>query len=394
MPTQDIENFLDHFRSALAERTFVKLTLANYKGSEPHLQKILVRLITTKKGERLFIQYRYDTRDIVKNHDIADGFQLLSHLLGSGFRSGHLFTSESDWQLEIGKRSARLNRGRPTFKKPVVERHDREKTVQIDANAYYLKALGITNDLGEVKASARDKWKQINKFIETVDKLFRTSPLKNEKKINIVDMGCGKGYLTFAIYDHFNNRVGIEAVVTGVDTRRDLVEMCNSIAQAGGYDALVFQTGSINDAAIAKTDILIALHACDTATDDAIFKGMAAGAALIIAAPCCHRELRSQIKAPFIYKDILKHGTMLERTAETLTDGLRALLLEKHGYSTKVFEFIAPEHTPKNNMIAAIRRMGKFDTRSVEEQITGLMNEYGIHHQKLHDLLIDRPDAY
>jgi hypothetical protein len=158
-------------------------------------------------------------------------------------------------------------------------------------------------------------------------------------------MGSGKGYLTFAAYDYFSNVRGLEVVMTGVEAKPELVELCNQVAVSGGFEGLNFVGGSIEDFDVREVGILIALHACDTATDDALFKGIAANAAIIVAAPCCHKEIRRQIKPPGVLHDILKHGTMLEREAETVTDGLRAMLLERSGYSTRIFEFVPTEHT-------------------------------------------------
>ena len=153
-------------------------------------------------------------------------------------------------------------------------------------------------------------------------------------------MGCGKGYLTFAAYDYFKNTRNIDVQMTGVDAKSDLVDLCNGIATACQFGALNFVVGSIGDYEIGDVDILLALHACNTATDEALFKGITSKAGLIVAAPCCHQEIRPQIKPPEMFRNILKHGVMLERTAETITDGLRSLLLERSGYATKLFESV------------------------------------------------------
>ena len=186
---------------------------------------------------------------------------------------------------------------KPTFKtKPALE-HDREKQMQISPNAFYLKALGITTDRGEIRDKQHDKWRQINKFVETLGNLFDKSELKDHKELSIVDMGSGKGYLTFATYDYFKNIRGIDVKVTGVDAKSELVGLCNDIARASEFENLRFVNGSIGDYEIETADVLIALHACNTATDDAIFKGINASADLIVVAPCCHQEIRPQIAA-------------------------------------------------------------------------------------------------
>jgi SAM-dependent methyltransferase len=385
---ENIEKFVDELTKSLSAETFVKLTLGNYKGTEPHLQKVTARLVHVQKNARLSFQFRYDTRDTVKNYEIDRAVSVITELLNSGFRSGHLFTTAEDLQLTIGKKSSRLAKGKSTFKTQPAISHDRQKKRLIDPNAFYLKALGITTDTGEVRARHQDKWRQINKYVEILGGLSDRSSLRTKEELRIVDMGSGKGYLTFAAYDYFSNVRDLKVRMTGVDERPELITLCNQLAESGAFDGLEFVNGSISDFDVDGVDILIALHACDTATDDALFKGISAGAEIIVAAPCCHKEIRRQITPPGILKNILKHGTMLEREAETITDGLRSMLLERSGYSTKIFEFVATEHTPKNNMIVATRNhRQRPETRYLQEQIDAIKSFYGVSHQRLENLL-------
>jgi hypothetical protein len=398
----NIDKFIDELKTSLSAGTFVKMTLGNYKGSEAHLQKIFVRQVDTKKGSRLLFQFRYESRDVVKNLDLAEAVRSVQKHLESGFRSGHLFTTTSDTQLEIGKRNSRLSAGKPTFATLPSNEHDRKKKMLIDPNAFYLKALGIATDAGEIRASEQDKWRQINKFVEILSGLVDKSSLKNKNSLRIVDMGSGKGYLTFAAYDYLQKpareqgrNLDIEHLhgpptrrieMTGVELRPELVSLCNDIAKAGSFDGLNFVEGTIADFDPGEVDILIALHACDTATDDALFKGITAKAEIIVAAPCCHKEIRPQIKPPEMFAGILKHGIVLERTAETITDGLRSLLLERSGYATKLFEFIATEHTPKNNMLVGTRKINKM-SQQTDQQIQAITDLFGIKSQRLSTLL-------
>lgn len=388
MSTENVENFIAEFARSLREETFVKMTLGNYKGADSHLQKLLLRLIETKRGRRVFFLYRYDTRDTAKNHDFDEAVQTVREMLGRDFFSGHLFTTENDFQLDVGRKGkSRLNRARPTFKaKPKLE-HDREKRRFVNPESFYLRALGITTDRGEIRDKQQDKWKQINKFVETLAALFDKSALRDRKKLTIVDMGAGKGYLTFAAYDYFKNIRGLDVRVTGVDAKEDLVGLCNDIARASEFENLQFVHGYVGDYELGETDVLIALHACNTATDDAIFKGIRAGAELIVVAPCCHQEIRPQIEPPALLKNVLKHGTLLEREAESITDGLRALLLEKSGYAARLFEFVASEHTPKNNMIVGTRQSREPDAERIGEEIRLIKDFYGIREQRLEKLL-------
>lgn len=392
---ENVEKFIAEFAKSLHEETFVKMTLGNYKGPDEHLQKLLIRLITTRKGTRLFFLYRYDTRDTAKNHDFNESISLLREHLSTGFQSGHLFTTEHDWQLDVGKKGkSRLNVAKPTFRSKPSLGHDREKKRYVNAGSFYLRALGITTELGEVRDKQQDKWRQINRFVETLSALVDKSRLNERKKLRIVDMGSGKGYLTFAAYDYFRNIVGIDVSVIGVEARAELVGLCNDIARGAEFDGLEFVEGRIEDFELKHVDVLIALHACNTATDDAIFKGIKAEAELIVVAPCCHQELRPQLKPPEMFRNVLKHGVMAENVAEMITDGLRSLLLESAGYSTRIFEFISTEHTPKNNMIVGTLTGKSADAERFGREIDAIKKFYGIKSQRLETLLssLSNPD--
>jgi len=174
----------------------------------------------------------------------------------------------------------------------------------------------------------------------------------------VADMGSGKGYLTFALYDYLTNSLGMNTEITGVEYRHDLVNLCNDISEKSAFTQLKFTQSTIEDFDPKNTNILIALHACDTATDDAIAKGIEAEADLIVVAPCCHKQIRREMEKSKAQNDLqflTQHGIFMERQAEMVTDGIRALVLEYFGYSTKVFEFISDTHTPKNAMIIGMK---------------------------------------
>ncbi len=347
-------------------------------------------MIKTNKGVRLFFLYRHDSRDIAKNYTIPIGQTLIGQLLGTEFFSGHLFTTKNDFQLDIGRKNSRLNVGKPTFKTAPPLEHDRKKEKLIDPHSVYLNALGITNTNGEVGSQQQSKWKQINKYVQILADLVDRSDLKDRTSLNIVDMGSGKGYLTFAAYDYFKNIRGVDVKMTGVEARSDLAAISNDVARASEFDGLEFVQATIDSYPLEDVNILIALHACDTATDDALFQGIRAGADLIVAAPCCHKQIRKQMTSPAMMHDILKHGVMIERVAETLTDGLRALLLEREGYATRLFEFISVEHTPKNNMLVGTKLAEPKNSDNIATQIRDLKEFYGIGSQHLESLLAER----
>jgi tRNA A58 N-methylase Trm61 len=267
------------------------------------------------------------------------------------------------------------------------QQHDKEKERIVKAsNNIYLRQLGITTGDGLVKKEMQDKYKQINRYVEIIDGILKQLDFGN--RISVVDMGSGKGYLTFALYDYLTNTLKLQTNMLGVEMREDLINTCNRIAAASKFDQLHFVKGTIADIALPSTDMLIALHACDTATDDAIFKGINANAKLIICAPCCHKQIRKQMKPDNVLNTITKHGILLERQAEMVTDAIRALLLEAAGYKTRVFDFIATEHTPKNVMIVGIKN----ETVSVNkeaylEKVKALKGMFNIEEHYLEKLL-------
>jgi SAM-dependent methyltransferase len=389
MSDAHLDEFLLAMKTSLDEGTFVKLTLAKYAGVEPGLKNVYVRPVAIKGEERLSILRRYKTKDLVNNHTFDEGLGTVRELLGEGFLSGHLFTIERDTRIEFNrKREARLSTHTPTFSERPALSHDRKKQrfVEPEGNVY-LRALGVTNERGEVRPGMADKFRQVNKFVEILSGLVASSPLARERKLSVVDMGSGKGYLTFAVYDYLSRLPGLETSVEGIESRAELVNLCNAIAREAGFERLRFRTGYIQNFELPETDILIALHACDTATDDALFKGIEAKASVIIAAPCCHKEVRPQIQPPEVLRGVLRHGHLLEREAESVTDSMRALLLEYAGYKVKVFEFISNEHTRKNTLIAGIKKDGEADRESARRQYQSLKEFYGIREQRLERLL-------
>ena len=249
--------------------------------------------------------------------------------------------------------------------------------------------LKITDERGNVIHNSQDKYKQINHYVELLSPLIKNLPTHNV--LNVLDMGAGKGYLTFALYDYLNSALGLKVNVTGVEYRKDLVDLCNSIAQKSNFKDLHFSQGSIMDYDAGSANVLIALHACDTATDDAIFKGIKANADLIVVAPCCHKQIRREIEKHKVKNELdflLKHGIFLERQAEMVTDGMRSLILEYFDYSTKVFQFISDAHTPKNVMIVAEKKT-KTDTQKKEilKKINESKQYFGIGYHHLEKLL-------
>lgn len=353
-PSDKIDEFMDIFAESLQGGSFVKATLGHYKGEDPELKNIAIRKTIIKKAEKLSFTFSYKTKDIVKNFEFEEGWNIVGDCLDTGFLAANLYTTEFDLQFETGKKGASLKKSAATQKEEQNLSHDRVKNRFVEPTRPYLNALGITDEKGNVHKNSQDKYKQINRYIGILDVMIKSLP--TDKKIHMADMGSGKGYLTFALYDYMTHSLNRDVAVTGVEYRQDMVDLCNKLAVKSSFTGLTFVQGTIADYKPDHLDVLIALHACDTATDDAIAKGVHADADLIIVAPCCHKQIRKEMEAGAVSDDIsaiIKHGIFMERQAEMTTDALRSLYLESEGYSTKVFEFISDAHTPKNVMITA-----------------------------------------
>ncbi|WP_443936496.1 class I SAM-dependent methyltransferase [Pedobacter sp. MW01-1-1] len=369
--SDQLNHFISLLKSSLQSETFVKISMGNYKGEEEGLKQLLIRKVVIKREDKLAFTYRYKTRDIVKNYAIAEGIDLLVKYWNTGFKIATLFTTEKDVILEQLNAGKIVLRTVEAVKKEVpTVSHDKEKVRLIKADAKaYLTQLKITDADGKVFKNAQDKFRQINHYIEILSSLIKELPEGTLKKV--ADMGSGKGYLTFALYDYLHSVLGLDTEVTGVEYRQDMVDLCNDVAKKSSFDKLNFAQGTIEGYNAEDVNLLIALHACDTATDDAIFKGIKANAELIVVAPCCHKQIRREIELNKVKNDVsflTKYGIFLERQAEMVTDGIRALILEYFGYKTKVFEFISDAHTPKNVLVVGI----KSEKSKVKSQKVGI----------------------
>jgi SAM-dependent methyltransferase len=377
--------FIEKLRTALDDGAFVKLTLSEPCGSDETLHNVYGRLVDLRGGPHLQLVYRHARKDVTKNIPLAEAADSVASLLSQSFQRGYLFTTSGDWQWH-GPGEGGIKAKRASFTAAPSPTHDRPKHKAV-THAPWLTALGVTAPDGTARPGMADKLRQIERYVEILGHLVSNGPLREAKSINVADLGAGKGYLTFAAYDYFRTR-GVEVRMTGVESRQELVDTTNRVARDCACDGLSFVHGDIAgfnpDGSL---DVLIALHACDTATDDALALGVRNGAQLIVAAPCCHREIRPQITPPEVLAPVLRHGILLEREAEVVTDAARALLLEMHGYSARVFEFISHEHTGKNLMIAAEKLSSPRDPAPLRAQLRELFAFYGIRIQRLAHLL-------
>lgn len=374
----------------------VKLTLGKPgpQPADPTLRNVFVRPVQLKVGPHLSFVWRHATRDITKNYPAEEAVAVVDSLLGSALLDAHLFTPVQTVQYESTPAGTAHIRLKTAATAPAIpsDRHDRDKHRVISTTAPWLHALGVTNEAGRPREGMAPKLRQIEKFAELLTHLLAESGLGPPETdvpaapIEVVDMGCGKGYLTFAVAA----LLGTRARVHGIEARPELVALDREVARLAGFSHLTFIQGEIASAALPESseriDVLLALHACDTATDDALARGIRAGARLLVVSPCCQKELRPQITPPAVLAPVLHHGILLERQAEFVTDALRALLLEVAGYRTKVLEFVSTEHTARNIMIAAVRDAHRHDP-SRTARVRALAEFYGIRHHRLADHL-------
>ncbi len=382
-----IDQFLGIIRESYNKESLIKITLGKTRIKDAGLKNVFIRPVLIGQQKLLSFTYRNKTNDITKNYPLEESLENIKSLLKDQFLQANLFDHNRDVQLMISKkRKVSLKSSKPSSPLFQTFSHDIIKKRFIEPEGkQYLQDLGITNQKFGVNPSMSSKFRQINKFIEIIDSTIPENIL--EDKYSVVDMGSGKGYLTFALYDHLTNNRKLVAEITGVEMRQELVEKCTLFVKKSDFKQLTFVKSNIQDFVLDKVDMLIALHACDTATDDAIYKGITAGVTHIIVAPCCHKQVRKSMNPGETLKPILRHGVYLERQAELLTDAIRGLILELHGYKIKTLEFVSSEHTPKNVMIIATKSDKIVDKVGITEQINQIKKTFGIEFHQLELLL-------
>ena len=416
------QRFLQRLAQAQADGSWQRLVLSRPHVATGAVLRVLVRPLLIKGQPVLSFVDSQATCDVTKNLPVPEALARLDELLGDGFRNAHLFTTTHELQLKLGKKG-RADAGHLTERAldaPAVvgagaaagagagagaaqpasspssvggtaTAHDRVKQRWIEQTRPFLTALGITTAQHQLVPAMARKWKQINKFVEIFAQAVQRSPLKDQPQLRVVDFGAGKAYLSFAVHDWLTHGQGLQADVVGVELRSDLVQQGQAIVQQLGLQGMSLVQGDVRDTPIEPMDVMIALHACDTATDHAIHLGVKAGASVILCSPCCHKQLRPQLLSPHPLRSVFAHGIHAEQQAEMVTDSLRALLLETQGYETQVFEFVSLEHTAKNKMILAIKRpLTQADIQASDDawdQVDELKRYFGVKEQALESLL-------
>ncbi len=410
----DLQRFQSLLSSSLEQGQWLRLVLARPHGAEPGLQRAVVRPVALKGQPMLSFVYSYSTRDITKNLPPAQGLAHIDELLGTSFRNAHFATPSGTTQIALSKKgkvqwsehaagtALALEADNPasaSANSPATPAatHDRPKQRWLDINSPFLVALGITTPQHQLVPAMARKWKQINKFVEIFAHALASSPLAqtdSSQPIRVVDFGAGKAYLSFAVHNWLHRMKGTQAQVVAVELREDLVAQGRRTVADLGLQGMHVEQGDVREWRAGPMDVMIALHACDTATDHAIHLGIRSGAQIILCSPCCHKQLRPQLLSPHALRSVFQHGIHAEQQAEMITDSLRALLLETQGYDTQVFEFVTLEHTRKNKMILAVKRQAtpSDDLAQAQERVQDLKRYFGIREQCL-ETLLSRPVA-
>lgn len=356
--------------AVMDDQTFLRLTLSKkLREDGTPWEKITVRPVRIRGRMGLQFSYFDPGKDVTKNYFGDEAVARLDDALAMPFSQVHVQTTSADTHVRVTRKGkALVTTGRPSRaeREPVLL-HDRAKDYLLPARPDpFLQALGIVNNEGQVRAGMQGKFHQVNEFLRLIERVLRDADTAG-RTLHVVDCGCGNAYLTFAAYHYLSNMRGLPAQVIGVDVNDELVGKCAELRDSLGWPGLEFRASSIAEfTPLEPPDVVLSLHACDTATDEAIARGIVWGSRVILAAPCCQHELHSQLRA-LLFRPVLRHGILRERLADILTDTFRALALRIMGYRTSVIQFVSPEHTSKNLMIRAVKGLKAGHAPSVRE---------------------------
>ncbi|MCW2753034.1 MAG: SAM-dependent methyltransferase [Marmoricola sp.] len=368
---------LDRIRDLVLDSDGLIRALASgrRKGHRPGWRRVELRYVDLKAGRHLQVTRYDDTQAHVANHGEASVGEALDELLAEPFGNWHVETGTQTLQLRVTKSGDAVVGIQPGPGVVPDRAHDREKSRLLAEDDPVLRVLGISDAQGRVKPSRRAKYRQVEEFLRelsaAVEDAQAAGHLPTDRPLRLVDLGCGNAYLTFAAHAWLSRVRGVPVEVVGVDVKDQSRTHNTAVAaELGVSDDVTFVVSGIDDVELATApDVVLALHACDTATDDALARGVGWGAPLILAAPCCHHDISRQLRdqpTPAPYSLLTRDGILRERFADTLTDALRATLLRTRGYRVEVVEFVGSEHTPRNTLIRAVLRGGSGDAASTE----------------------------
>ena len=366
-----MEKELDQVIKEILENNIVKVVLSNSKESK------YKKIVVTK------IEHGYQAEKFTETqafHENIKGNQLAVYCytcMDTGFKQLNAWDSEYEYSVKISKKGKVFaNKTKSSVSVKANSTNNRQKSYFLEEGTVIppLVDMGIFSKNGKVIGSMYDKYRQINKFLQFIDEAIDKAALK---KLNIVDFGCGKSYLTFVVYYYLTYVKKIDVTMTGLDLKEDVIKKCQATAKRYGYDKLSFKVG---DVAVYESDtpvdMVITLHACDTATDYALYHAIRWNTKIIISVPCCQHELNAQIESED-FSIMTRYGLLKERTAAIMTDAIRANLLEYCGYKTQILEFIDFTHTPKNLLIRGVKaNIAKAHKDKLLHEVNALVKEY------------------
>ncbi len=357
--------------------------------SKPDKTVAYKKITVAKKENQYQIEKFTDKQAFHENVGKEELVERLAEYLTQGYHQLNGFGQGVESIFLVSKKGKVTFKQKQTQNAPkMVSTHNRKKQYLLQEGEVIapLVDMGIFTAEGKVVASMYDKFRQINRFIETIDDSIRTLSVD---KLNIIDFGCGKSYLTFILYYYLTEKRGLSVEMIGLDLKEDVIRKCNLAAEKYGYDGLRFELGDINGyTAPFDVDMVVTLHACDTATDFALYNAVTWNAKLIFSVPCCQHELNKQMESER-FSLMTRYGIVQERFAALATDAIRANLLEYSGYRTQIMEFVDLSHTPKNLLIRAVKKQGRNAAHEKEmlREVERMIEEYHLS-PTLYNLLV------
>lgn len=343
-------------KECLFERTPVKIIFSSKRKKSLPYSKVVLRPILLQEHPAFQAEFHYEKKVLHENIAPDAVLQTASDLVLRDFKQINLFTEEADVQVLAAKPNKPHITRKPGSLKQESLSHNHNKNYLIPDGTPcpFLIRLGVMDEKGKVFQKHYSKFRQINRFLEIVQDVFSFLPADEDNPLRIIDFGCGKAYLTFALYHYLHVLQGCNVEIIGLDLKEDVIQFCSKVASDLHYDGLQFLMGDIADYTSDHADMVVTLHACDTATDFALINAVKWNTKVILSVPCCQHELFGQIENE-LHEPMFKHGILKDRFTELLTDGLRGLKLESCGYHVSMIEFTSLEHTSKNIMIRAVK---------------------------------------
>ena len=371
------------------DERILRAVLSQPKKKDQQYIKITVNWLEDKKRSGYQVESFTSTQvfhRFVEEKDVLDEISLLME----NFRQCHCFSENYEAALKVSKKGKIFVLKQELKQKLTAKTHDRKKKTLLPEDEVIgpLVDLGIMTKEGQILSSKRQKLRQINRFLELVDDCLKESSL--DKKLRIVDFGCGKSYLTFILYYYLHEVRKLNVEITGLDLKKDVIEHCQKVAENYGYDSLYFKVGNVEAWSDEEAvDLVVTLHACDTATDYALYHAVRQKAKAIMSVPCCHHELSVQIESER-FESLMKYGIVKERLCALLTDTLRAQALTVMGYQTQILEFIDMDHSLKNLMIRALKKqVSESAKQKAAAQIQEISNEFSVDNTLIRLLIQD-----